>query len=64
MQKWEYVVATTQAGDGRIRWINGQEVRDWKKSSHWIDALNQFGDEGWELVQQEGSTLTFKRPKA
>lgn len=75
MQKWEYlfVGCETHNNDWRPRYVNGQELRDWKRGSSISDFSNQIGAEGWELVNlmtghnQLGSTtnyrLVFKRPK-
>ena len=55
----------------RPRFINGQELKDWKKIS-WFSLINQLGDDGWELVSSVGyltgtyvydNELLFKRPK-
>ncbi len=76
MQKWEYLVvqlngSTGQFGGEKVfaRYVNEQEIRDWKKSS--LHALlNQLGEDGWEMVSTTGYTaggsinsLFFKRPK-
>lgn len=47
MQKWEYI--SVEIEDGHPRYVNGQELRDWKRlGMH--DFSNRLGDEGWELV--------------
>jgi hypothetical protein len=37
-------------GGYRPRYVNGQELRDWKKAPPIHEYLNQLGEEGWELV--------------
>ena len=53
------------------RFINEQELKDWKKIS-WFSLMNQLGNDGWELVSSVGyltgtyyydNELLFKRPK-
>jgi hypothetical protein len=36
-------------GGYRPRYVNGQELRDWKKAPPIHEYLNQLGEEGWEL---------------
>lgn len=53
MQRWEYmVVALDLAGGDRptIRWVNGQEVENWKIGPPIWERLNGFGNDGWELI--------------
>lgn len=73
MQKWEYLtVQISSFGMAHDRlapqFINGQELRDWKKTS--ISGLmKQLGEEGWEMTgtinvsQTNEYYLFFKRPK-
>ncbi len=63
MQKWEYLIA--RAEDGRIQYVNGRELPDWKKGNLW-NSFSTLGDEGWELVAIDWNThcYFFKRPKA
>ena len=57
MQKWEYLfaVAEVHAAWGeeiwRPRWVNGEELREWKRGPTVQQFANQLGQEGWELVQ-------------
>jgi hypothetical protein len=57
MRKWEYmfVVAETLGSYGeeiwRPRWVNGEELQDWKRGQGLHKFCNQIGGEGWELVQ-------------
>ena len=75
MQKWEYlfVVCEYQNDDWRPKYMNGQELRDWKRGPSVSDFSNQIGADGWELVNlmtgvnQFGETksyrLVFKRQR-
>ena len=70
MQRWEYLVVRIDlAGDERpiVRWINGNEVENWKQGAPIWDRLNQFGSEGWELIGFElfgtrHTSMVLKRP--
>ncbi len=74
MEKWEYLILRIGwvglgADQPRARAVNGNEFQNWKgRELH--DALNQLGEQGWELVspltQAYGATigLVLKRPKA
>lgn len=44
MQKWEFLEVTLSYENYvyRIRDLNKQELRDWKKGPNWIDYLNQL----------------------
>jgi hypothetical protein len=85
MQKWEYLrveVVADRANFQLTNTINGQVTRYPYPQSliptsdthlpvlEWYSrVLNQFGDEGWELVglprstAEHGETYLFKRPK-
>ncbi len=74
MQKWEYLYAQIETGTflqgpSKIRYLNGQELHNWKESSL-EDVLAGLGEQGWELSGslQGGSGgwtlgLIFKRCK-
>ncbi|HEX9016632.1 MAG TPA: hypothetical protein VF960_11640 [Chloroflexota bacterium] len=57
MHKWEYtfVVAEPYGAYGeevwRPRWVNGEELPDWKKGEGLQKFCNRLGSEGWEMVQ-------------
>jgi len=57
MVRWEYKILTAAypgAGHGIhiVKYVDGVEVPDWKARSWYItEALNEYGREGWELVQ-------------
>ena len=58
MQKWEYIVLQigypTQEGGGYVKRVNGKVHPNWGKNAVKIyDALNELGQEGWELVAIE-----------
>lgn len=69
MQKWEYLtvrldrVEKWNTVDLVPRFINGQELRNWKQTP--IHALiSQLGEDGWEMTTALDTTyLFFKRPK-
>lgn len=72
MQHWDYLtVRLDGAGNYDLapRWVNGQELRDWKE----VDLptfLSQAGEEGWEMVgtlnvsTANYAMLFFKRPQS
>lgn len=50
-----------------VRLKNGEQVPEWTKGPRLIDALNQAGTEGWELIIEIGSgiySFIFKHPRA
>jgi hypothetical protein len=67
MQKWEYLTIQVEFPNGANaapRFINGQELRDWKKIPlH--SLISQLGEDGWEMtsILSIGCYLFFKRPK-
>jgi len=80
MQKWEYTFITCDSPEFQIegwkrkpRWVDGQELRDWKNGPWIYEFSNQYGDEGWELVSavinraidatSDNPLYIFKRPK-
>jgi hypothetical protein len=75
MQKWEYLeVRCSWFGPVLLpQFLNGQEIKDWKKASGVSAYLASLGEDGWELAGAVYATgnvggnsylLTFKRPKA
>ena len=52
MQKWEYLfVRAESAGDFWYpRYVNDQELPNWKKGKPLYAYANQMGEQGWELV--------------
>ncbi len=66
MQQWEYwtVVFDVTNKAMRPRWVNDQELPDWKKGPIKFEYLNQLGNQGWELVAINATMHTFKRPKS
>src|SRR5450631_2003415 len=55
MQKWEYLTMQLEYPGGRAtaRSVNGQELRDWKKTPLYV-LMNQLGADGWEFVSAIG----------
>ena len=54
MHKWDYlfIVVDYEHGnhEGRPRYVNGQELPDWKQGPNIFGVMNQLGWQGWELV--------------
>lgn len=77
-QKWQYTFVEADSDDKywRPRWVNDEELSDWKKGPTLTEYANQMGEQGWELVgapyttwsgqYSSGATarLIFKRAKA
>jgi len=67
--RWEYVeVVFCDHGGFRPRFINGQEVRNWKRTPPIHDYLSHLGRQGWELAGVGGRhrgrmPAYLKRPK-
>jgi hypothetical protein len=65
MQKWEYLVAYIT--DSKVA-QDKPEYDVYLDADKYTQALNQYGDAGWELVSFEagenGAKAAFKRPKA
>ncbi len=86
MQKWAYMTwvvgyPSTLEGTintwkgGVVKYKNGEIVEDWKNGPKLTEALNQVGEEGWELVEitrgsqekafaEKDPLFIFKRPKS
>ncbi len=77
MQQWEYLwVRCDQVaiGQWRPRWVNQEELHNWKEQPDLPTYTNWLGDKGWELVStmmtpalpSHGGMdfrLVFKRPR-
>ena len=72
MQQWEYLFVLCEvSGEWRPRYVNGKELRDWKKGPAIFDYANTMGEEGWELINPvishseagDSYRLVFKRSK-
>ena len=56
MKRWEYKMLTVaypyeKHGIGIVKYVDGHELPDWKQRKWWVTtALNELGQEGWELV--------------
>jgi hypothetical protein len=75
MQQWEYLFLVCfqdpQLG-WRPRYVNNQEIPNWRQGASVPIYVNQLGTEGWELVsvyyaepsadQSTNYRLFFKRP--
>ena len=78
MPKWDYlfIVVDDAHGNfgGRPRYINGQELPDWKQGDSILGVMDQLRWKGWEPVsfglgypiKKELAKLpmVFRRPKA
>lgn len=78
MPKWDYlfIVVDDAHGNfgGRPRYVNGQELPDWKQGPHIFAVMNHLLWKGWEPVsfglgypiKKELAKLpmVFRRPKA
>ena len=71
MQRWEYRFVNCDYDNvWRPRWVNGEELPNWKGGPSVAVYSNEAGDEGWELVTLSAGVTTddpyrmvFKRPK-
>lgn len=72
---WEYrVVSFQEHGGWRVRFIDGQPVKNWAESLTLVEYNAMMGEEGWELAGACSGTplygrsdtyqLFYKRPKA
>lgn len=67
---WEYLFLTTDLASGErllTRWVNGDEVANWKQGKPAFQTTMDLGAQGWELITVEAfgtrhSTMIFKRP--
>jgi uncharacterized protein with GYD domain len=61
MQKWEYLLVEYVLLGNYL--VNGMETPALKKMPTYM-LLNELGEEGWELIQQDNKQVwLFKRPK-
>jgi hypothetical protein len=59
---WSYTVVSFQDHHGwRMRFIDGQEVRNWTEATSLQEKLAQMGEEGWELVSACSGEAMFGR---
>ena len=52
MQKWEYL--RVREDWERPRWVNQQELPDWRKMPLMHTFISDLGEQGWELVSVVG----------
>jgi hypothetical protein len=65
MQKWEYLVIRLDWGNSTLH-INGEKhpvMTEEGVEAFAAALLNDYGEQGWELVQSANSRDIFKRPK-
>jgi hypothetical protein len=57
--KWEYLFLTLarlpgglfrRGGAWKVRFVNGEELANWKDGPRFYEYCNQLGEEGWEMV--------------
>ncbi len=50
-------------GDGtwKVRYVNGQEVQDWKKGPEMKDYIRDLTNLGWSVVAGVGDKYVFER---
>jgi len=49
--QWEYMEVTFREFRGwRPRYVNGEELDEWKEEPEIVDYLNSLGEEGWEMI--------------
>ncbi len=49
--QWEYLVVSFHEQNGwHARFINGHELDNWQRGPQLHDALDQLGEDGWELI--------------
>jgi hypothetical protein len=72
--EWEFQVVSFQEHAGlRVRYIDGQKVREWTEGPTLIEYNRFMGEQGWELAgacsgtamfgHQDAYQLFYKRPK-
>lgn len=59
MQKWEYLRLYSSRD---FYQINEEKEAKYKTGENLYIILNQFGKDGWELVNRDGNVYMFKRP--
>jgi hypothetical protein len=60
--RWTYQVVSFQEHHGwRMRFIDGQEVKNWTEALSLQEKLAQMGEEGWELVSACSGEAMFGR---
>lgn len=72
MQKWEYLdvhlVYSPDKESAGKQWAlsvnNELQPLTPEEANDTGPLLNRFGDQGWELVQQNGGVFLLKRPKS
>lgn len=82
MQKWDYLFIVVDKENiydpGRPRYVNGQELPNWKQGESIFGVMNWLGWQGWELVsnpiafglaypirkQFAQLPMVFRRPRA
>jgi hypothetical protein len=49
--EWEYLEVTFREYRGwRPRFVNGEELDEWKEQPEIVDYLNELGQGGWEMI--------------
>jgi hypothetical protein len=69
MRRWEYRFIMCHFHEHwRPRWLDGEELSEWKDGPSMFEFSNQLGEKGWELISmhlvKNRYRMVFKRPKA
>jgi len=73
MREWDYLHLVSE--EGRLRYLNGQEIPNWRQGPTLFEAVNYLFRKGWPLIDnpfrpnplwrayRPGMPHHFRRPK-